>query len=216
MFRVEQAPKNTARIVGFDTLTKIDADAASRLSASGLRFAVRYVALGAPSRVTLDAVELEFLTSAGLGVMAVQFARTSGWTATTGEADGRWAARNALAAGMPPETTLWCDLEGALPNAGAALDYAAAWYAAATKEGMGDPGVYVGAGFAPPVTESVLFHALPFRRYWRSLSAVPNVEQRGYQMVQLFPANQIIEGVQVDLDVVQSDYFGDRPRWAAL
>jgi hypothetical protein len=79
---------------------------------------------------------------------------------------------------------------------------------------MNNPGVYVGAGVAPPLSESELFHSLPFQRYWRSFSAVNNVQARGYQLLQLYPGDQVIAGVQVDLDVVQTDYLGSRPCWA--
>jgi hypothetical protein len=214
MFTVETAPMNTARIVGFDTIAKIDADAAARLANAGLCFAVRYVGLGGAGPRDLDGSELDALTGAGLAVMAVQYARTGDWGAAAGRDDGRAAARNALAAGLPPDATLWCDAEGAITSADTAIAYSAAWYEAATAEGCTDLGVYVGAGFAPPLSDSELFHALPFRRYWRSLSQVQNVATRGYQMVQLFPDDQVIAGVRVDLDVVQSDYLGCRPRWA--
>jgi hypothetical protein len=43
---------------------------------------------------------------------------------------------------------------------------------------------------------------------------VPNVDVRGYQMIQLFPDDVIVAGVRVDLDVVQSDYLQNRPVWA--
>jgi hypothetical protein len=58
------------------------------------------------------------------------------------------------------------------------------------------------------------FSCSAFARYWRSFSAVENIEKRGYQMLQLFPGNQLVAGVPVDLDVVQSDYLGSRPVWA--
>ena len=214
MLTVEMAPLNTPRIVGFDTIAKLDADAAGRLAAEGLRFAVRYIGLTAPRVVDLDAAEVEALTSSGLGVMCVQYARTGGWSAETGRVDGDNAARNARAAGLPPETTLWCDLEGALPGSDVAIAYGAAWCEGASSAGWGELGVYVGAGLAPPLTEGQLFHALPFRRYWRSLSQVSNVAVRGYQLLQLFPDDQVVAGVRVDLDVVQSDYLGSRVSWA--
>jgi hypothetical protein len=105
-------------------------------------------------------------------------------------------------------------MEGAIPSAEVAIAYANGWYYGATAAGMSDPGVYVGAGLAPPLTDADLFRSLPFQRYWRSFSAVNNVHGRGYQMIQLYPADQTIVGVQVDLDVVQSDRSGSRPTWA--
>jgi hypothetical protein len=216
MLQVEQAPRDSTNIVGFDTITKVSSAAAVRLAGTGLRFAVRYVGLNAPSPGSLDALELDGLTAAGLAVMGVQYARTANWSADTGRMDGEAAARNALAAGLPPDTTIWCDMEGSITGAEVAIAYGTGWYDGATAAGISDPGVYVGAGLAPPLTDAELFHSLPFRRYWRSFSAVGNVQTRGYQMLQLFPGDQVIAGVQVDLDVVQSDYLGSRPCWAVL
>jgi hypothetical protein len=143
--------------------------------------------------------------------MPIQYARTRGWSAESGRADGAAAARNALAVGVPPEATLWCDLEGRIHGAEAAIAYATNWHAAATEGGIADPGLYVGAGV--PLTSEQLFHDLPFRRYWRSLSQVPNVDVRGYQLIQLFPDDVVVAGVRVDLDVTQSDYLQNRPVW---
>jgi hypothetical protein len=214
MLQVERAPRDSTRILGFDTVAKIDSPTAARLATSGLQFAVRYVGLRGPAPGSLDARELDGLTGCGLAVMAVQHARTSDWSAETGRADGEAAARNALAAGLPPDTTLWCDMEGAIPGAEVAIAYGNAWHNGATSAGMNNPGVYVGAGVAPPLSEGELFHSLPFQRYWRSFSAVNNVQARGYQLLQLYPGDQVIAGVRLDLDVVQTDYLGSRPCWA--
>jgi hypothetical protein len=211
MLQVQLAPTTPSRIVGFDTITKLTHATATQLASAGLSFAVRYVGLGPAGPDDLDMAELLEVTDAGLGVMAVQYARTTGWSAQTGRADGQAAARNALAAGVLPEATLWCDLEGRLPGADAAMAYAAQWYEAARSAGIEDPGLYVGAGV--PLTSEQLFHELPFRRYWRSFSQVPNVDVRGYQMLQLFPDDVAVGGVRVDLDVVQSDYLRNRPVW---
>jgi hypothetical protein len=208
---IETASTTPTRIVGFDTIAKLDGATATRLVSTGLAFGIRYVGLGDPGRSDLDATELHALTDAGLGMMAVQYARTKGWSKATGRTDGQAAARNALAAGVLAEATLWCDLEGRLPSAEVAIAYAAAWYDAATNAGIQDPGLYVGAGV--PLTSEQLFHDLPFRRYWRSFSQVPNVDVRGYQMIQLFPDDVTVAGVRVDLDVVQSDYLRNRPVW---
>jgi hypothetical protein len=209
--RIETAPTTPARIVGFDTIAKLDGATATRLVSAGLAFGIRYVGLGDPGRSDLDVTELNALTDAGLGIMAVQYARTKGWSNATGRADGQAAARNALAAGVLAEATLWCDLEGRLPSAELAIAYAADWYAAVTNAGIQDPGLYIGAGV--PLTSEQLFHDLPFRRYWRSFSQVPNVDVRGYQMLQLFPDDVTVAGVRIDLDVVQSDYLQNRPVW---
>jgi hypothetical protein len=178
---VETAPTIPTRIIGFDTVAKLDGVKAKHLASAGLVFAARYVSLGKPGRGDLDSAELQALTDAGLGVMPVQYGRTRGWSDATGRSDGQAAARNALAAGALPEATLWCDMEGRFPGA----DVAVAWYEAATSAGMHDPGLCVGAGV--PLSSEQLFHELPFRRYWLSFSQVPNIDVRGYQLIQLFP-----------------------------
>jgi hypothetical protein len=211
MLQVQPAPVTPSRVVGFDTITKLTYAMATQLASAGLSFAARYVGLGPAGPEDLELGEVAALTDAGLGVMAVQYARTKGWSAEAGRADGEAAARNALAAGILPEATLWCDLEGRLPGADVAVAYATQWYEGARNAGIDDPGLYVGAGV--PLTSEQLFHELPFRRYWRSFSQVPNVDVRGYQLLQLYPDDITVAGVRVDLDVVQSDYLRNRPVW---
>ncbi len=212
MLQVETAPINTPKIVGFDTIARLDWPKAKSLAAAGLTFALSYVSLRPGLSGPLDAEQLDVLTAAGFRVMPVQYARTRDWSAATGQTDGAAAASNARAAGIPAGCTLWCDLEGAIPNPDVAVAYANAWANAALAGGAEDPGIYIGAGV--PLTGQELYDRLAFKRYWRSFSAVPDIAKRGYQMLQLFPGNQIVAGVQVDLDVIQTDYLGDRPRWA--
>jgi hypothetical protein len=66
----------------------------------------------------------------------------------------------------------------AVKDAEAAIAYGNAWHDGATSAGMNDTGVYVGARVAPPLSESELFRALSFQRYWRSFSGVNNVRRR--------------------------------------
>jgi hypothetical protein len=188
---------------GFDTIEIISAAAAKALAASGFSFAVRYAE-------TITRGELEALTGAGLGVMLAGYARVRDWSADTGRADGARVASKALAAGFPVAATLWCDQEGGVPDQPTAVAYATAWWRGATGAGSEDPGLYVGdgAGF----DSGLALHTLiPFRRYWRSMSQVPNVAGRGYQVLQLYPPDQMVAGVRVDLDIIQSDYQGGLP-----
>ena len=210
MLRVAAAPIDPARIVGFDTIAKLTGPTAQGLVSAGLSFAGRYVALGMPGPGDLDASELEEITDAGLGVMAIQYARIRGWSAESGRAAARPPPATRSAWAYRPRDGR-CDLEGRISGAEAAISYLASWHAAATEAGLSEPGLYVGAGV--PLTSDQLFHDLPFRRYWRSLSQVPNVDVRGYQLLQLFPDDVTVAGVRVDLDVVQSDYLQNRPVW---
>jgi len=54
---------------------------------------------------------------------------------------------------------------------------------------------------------------LPFHGYCRSGSDVPDVFRRGYRMIQLRPLDQVVASRNVDLQVIQTDYEGGRPRW---
>jgi hypothetical protein len=191
------------RELGFDTIAVLNDANASDLAAAGFAFAVRYVE-------NFTTAEFERLTNAGLGVMLTGFARTHGWSAETGTEDGQRLAVSALALGFPPDATLWNDQEDGVPSELIASAYATAWWLAAAREGVRDPGLYVGAGsgFEDP---NVLHKSVPFRHYWRSFSDVPNVAVRGYQMIQLFPPNDLVAGVRIDGNVVQSDYLRGLP-----
>jgi len=88
------------------------------------------------------------------------------------------------------------------------IDYCEAWFEAVNQSGY-IPGLYVGAGAL--LTGQQLYD-LSFQHYWRSQSRVPDIPSRGYQMIQLFPSIQV-NGVGVDLDVVQDDQQGGQAQW---
>jgi hypothetical protein len=213
MLIAETVPLNSARVLGFDTDTKLTARTAGNLALAGFSFGKRYVGLEighAPG--DLDAVEVGEMTDAGLSVMSVQHGRAAGWSQATGASDGQAAAVNHLATGLPADVTLSCDLEGEPMSVQQAIDYGGAWYGRATAEGCSSLELYVGAGV--PLTGGGLYHSLPFTLYWKSGSDVPDVWRRGYATIQLSPFDQLIAGVDLDLDVIGSDRLGNRPRWA--
>jgi hypothetical protein len=210
------APAASPRIILLDSLAHLDAAAARLAAALGYVAVGRYVNLhDGLDGFSLTVAELAAITSS-VGCFPIQLARTNGWTAAAGDQDGRIAARNAIAAGLPPSGSLplVCDLEGAIPSAHAAIDYAGHWWQGAFAEGWKRPALYVGAGV--PLTAEQLFRSLPFRAYWRSFSDVPNVAHRGYQLLQLFPDDQEAlgpgQGV-FDLNAAQGDYEGERWSW---
>jgi hypothetical protein len=107
-----------------------------------------------------------------------------------------------------------CDFEGAIHHE-VAVGYANRWHEGASEEGGFALALYVGAGV--PLDSQALFHKVAFQAYWRSLSEVPNVAIRGYQLLQLFPDDQEILGPgrgRFDLNAAQSDYRGDRWAWS--
>jgi hypothetical protein len=210
----ETVPLHTGRVIGIDTTTKLTRASVRTLSAANIAYCMRYVSLtnGGWNDATLSSAEVDEITGEGMPLMVVQFARTSGWSAVTGRSDGAAAAINTQGVRVPPDVCLTCDLEGHLLSQRQALDYANAWHEGATTEGGTDLQIYVGAGV--PLTSGQLYHDLRFKGYMRSGSIVPDVDMRGYRMIQLDPLDQMIGGVLVDLSVVQSDHLGGRPRWA--
>jgi hypothetical protein len=195
--------------IGFDTLMPITDEMIPALKSEGFSFAIRTLE-------TLSVEEVARLTTAGLGVAWYGAARVKDWSAATGSEDGARCAKRARdILGLPPETSGSCDMEGEVPGEAEAVAYANGWYNAALLEGMAveAPILYRGAGsgFIEPAT---LFHRIAFRRYWRSMSEVPNVAVRGDCMIQLFPPNRRIGGAIIDIDVVQSDYMEGAPSFA--
>lgn len=208
---------------GADTNTRLEAEEAAALRAAGFDWVTRYLSLSTPNAGDLSASELAGILGAGLGLMAVQHVRFAGWTpsATLGANDGAAAARHAVTCGIPRSAILWVDLEGVATSASAA-DVAAhvdAWTTAVHAGGY-DAGAYVGAGLPQDLDAAALWH-LAVERYWRSQSAVPNVSNRGYQLLQLYPqckvgdvfpsAPELVHDIMIDVDVAQADYRGSKP-----
>ena len=143
-YAVAVAPIGTSKIVCVDCLQRLDAAAARALRSDGFVAAGRYVNLtSAPSPYAVTREELAEVTGEGLGMWAIQFARTGGWSEETGAADGAAAVRNAFAAGFAPGSVVEMDLEGKIPLEVQA-PYANAWYEAATREGGGELAAYIG------------------------------------------------------------------------
>lgn len=197
--------------LGCDCDSKIGLLAAQRLAGIGMKFIVRYVSLDTTEGPgDLDKNEVHDILSGGLALMTVQHVRYPGWvpSAQMGSDDGGHAARHTVGAGIPAGVTVWCDLEGIKGTAQETIDYVKGWHQSVRSAGYGT-GIYVGGGC--PLTSAELY-SLPVDRYWRSFSAVPNVDRRGYCMLQLYPST-MVGGVPVDLNVVQKDYLGGLPRW---
>lgn len=199
---------------GFDTNVVVTPDVARKFVADGYRFCVRYVSHSATegeSDISRD--EVEGILGAGLALMIVQHVRRSGWspTAALGSSDGALAARHLAELGAPAQLTVWTDVEGVDPSAPAnhILTYGNAWYTAVAAAGF-TPGLYVGR---LPLTSAQLYRGLKFRNYWKSGIAEVDVQRRGYQMLQLPPANDLVHGIHIDHDAIQADELGDLPTW---
>jgi hypothetical protein len=198
--------------LGFDVDVQLTATTAAALRAAGLTFALRYLSIGDPdNNADLTLAEAQIILGSGLALMAVQHVRYPGWqpTEAMGTADGTHAAANAAAAGLPAGICVWCDLEGIAGTDAVTIAYTNAW--AETVQAAGYlPGVYIGDGV--PLTSAQLYQTLSVSHYWRSQSQVANVDERGYQVIQLYPET-LVAGVSIDFDVIQKDFKGDLPAW---
>lgn len=198
-------------VPGFDCDSVLSAAVAQQFFSQGYKFCLRYVSR-AQASLNLSAQEATDILNSGLALMLVQHVRPPGWSpnATLGQQDGQEASANAGAIGFPGGVCLWCDLEEVNPAAKPqdVTSYCRAWYKAVRAAGF-VPGLYVGAGTL--LTGQQLFN-LPFQHYWRSSSGVPDIPNRGYQLIQLSPTIQL-NGISIDLDVALPDNRGDSARW---
>jgi Domain of unknown function (DUF1906) len=190
---------------GVDTIAHITYEQAKALYAAGYRFAVRYLGHISPAEV-ID------ITSGGLALLFVAgYSRRPGWvpTASMGAQDGCQVNAHLLELGATG-TSIYVDFEGPAGDKAACLLYGNA-AAHAIQHGGSPAGVYVGYGI--PLDSVELYWSLAFTGYWKSLSNVPDIDIRGYQMIQHGPANQKVCGVQVDINTIQADRKGNVPQW---
>ena len=154
------------------------------------------------------------ILQSGLALAPVQHVRFEGWvpTAELGAADGGFAASHASQLGFPQGINVWCDLEGVAAGTAASqvIDYCNSWFDAVAAAGY-VPGLYVGANAI--LDGQTLHEALKFSHYWKSLSNVPEVAVRGYQMIQ--SNEHSANGIGIDDDRTQNDLLGDSVLWLA-
>lgn len=199
---------------GFDTNTVLTAAQAAAFKADGYAFCFRYLSRNhGQGSGDLSNNEAQIILNAGLALGAVQHVLSEGWTPTKdlGNTYGTNAAANAASIGLPQGMNLWLDLEGVatgIPDQ-QIIDYCNAWYDAVYAAGY-IPGIYVGANCG--LSGSQLYSYLKFQHYWKSLSTVPDIPNRGYQMVQGY-VSQPVNGVGIDSDVTQNDTQGCAQLW---
>jgi len=199
-------------VPGFDCDTILSADLARQFFAQGYKFCFRYLSGGQVSSQDLTEQEATDILNSGLALMPVQHARKRGWSPNQalGQQHGQEASGNAETVGFPDRVSLWCDLEGVNTSAQAqdVIDYCKAWYEAVSAARY-IPGLYVGS---EALLSGRQLYDLPFQHYWRSQSRVPDIQHRGYQVIQLGPSIQI-NGVRIDLDVALNDSQGGAAQW---
>ena len=201
---------------GFDANSVISQTVAEKFYQQAYRFCVRYLSHSdTQASHDLSMAEAKDILAGGLALMAVQHVRMPGWSPTSvlGRADGIYAAYHATEVGLPAGVNIWCDLEGVKEGTSAqnVIDYCKAWHDAVANAHY-VPGLYVGANSI--LSGSQLYHNLPFQHYWRSLSRVPEVESRGYQLVQSLHSEPV-NGIGIDDDVTQDDNKGGQVLWLA-
>lgn len=206
---VQSAPSGR---VGFDTDTKLDLATAKLFRQSGYDFCLRYLSLDNESSYDLDYDEAQAILNAGLALMPVQHVRYAGWMpdAALGTQTGKTAANNAVQVGCPIKVNVWLDLEGISASAMAAdvIAYCNSWFDAVAEVGY-LPGLYVGANSI--LDGQQLYSRLKFQHYWHSLSIVPNVAVRGYQMIQ--SDGSTVHGIGIDKNMTQADADRGQVQW---
>lgn len=199
-------------LVGFDTDTKLDLTTAKLFRQSGYYFCLQYISLSSENDDDLDHDEAQAILNAGLALMPVQHVRYVGWMPdeSLGAQTGQTAADNAIHVGFPAKVNVWLDLEGISSDATAAgvVAYCNSWYDAVAQVGY-LPGLYVGANSI--LDSQQLYSDLKFQHYWHSLSSVPNVAVRGYQMIQ--SDGGTVHGVGIDKNLTQADANQGQVQW---
>ncbi len=196
-----------ANLMGFDANSIISSSAATDF-AQTFQFCLRYVSRTAlPNSSDLSTAEALDILNAGLALMPVQHVHPEFWVPTKelGSSYGAFAASHASHIGFPPGVNVCCDLEGVAEGTPAqqVIDYCNAWYDAVAAAGY-VPGIYVGANCI--LGPHALRFSLKFAHYWKSLSTVPVIPGRGYQMVQT--RGDILDGVGFDNNATQTDELG--------
>jgi hypothetical protein len=194
-------------VIGFDSEPFSEGgtkDQAAALARWGARFFCGY--LGSMTSARLDDV-----LAAGLAFMPVTYADRF---------DGIDTVKALQALGVPRLTTVWLDLEGISSLSPQEIIAKSNGWGTIVRSAGYDPGIYVGEG---QQLSSAELGALTVDRYWHGCSELydRNMEIAspfysrpiGWSVVQLFPPNQTVAGVKVDIDVIQQDYKGRLPLW---
>ena len=85
-----------------------------------------------------------------------------------------------------------------------------AWFAEVAGAGF-IPGIYVGANAI--LTGNELFWRLQTEHYWKSGSTVPDIPQRGYQLIQTIIDGDEIDGVAIDRNLTKTDNLSGTVLW---
>jgi hypothetical protein len=187
---------------GFDTDTTLTPSLAQQLQPQ-FGFVVRYLS-------ALSTTEINDILGSGLWLELVNFAHKPGWlpTASMGTADGQKDVQLLKQLGIPQGMELWIDLEGSAGSVADTTDWINSRALQIVSAGY-LAGLYVGNSC---VLDGPQLYALPnISRYWQAYNQGIPEPQCGFCQFQLFPPNQTVSGVLVDLDYSSSDYKGRVP-----
>jgi hypothetical protein len=185
-------------MMGVDSLSPVPSlEVAQAMRAKGYSYWGRYLQ-------NLTTEERDLLFSAGFAIWLISEARIHDLSADTGASDGRLSGQRAMMLGVPPKVHLTIDSED-LPGVDTATAAAYDDANAAALESMGyDAMLYVGAG--QPLNATQLYALEHVDRYARGGSAGIPEPGCGFTLIQLYPLDQTIGGMRVDVSVIQSDF----------
>ena len=202
---------------GIDCNVKLISETAKIVRDKGYEFVIRYVGRLKQATFDIDKKELDVILNAGLKLGIVQHCPGKPGIIPSkelGTTYGQNAAKFAKEAGYKEGCIVYLDLEDVNIDYSKKqrdiIDYCNCWYDQVLQSGY-TPGVYV--GFNTFLTGDDLYHKLKFQHYWKSLSRVPEIPERGYEMVQT--AGSPIAGFSIDVNTVTGDKKGNFPVFMA-
>lgn len=194
MRAVRAVASAVALTFGIDTVLRISKEQAIALLRSRIAFRVGYIDELSPE-------EVADITSVGMQLSIVTYALEFNPAHTIARLE---------ALGIPKGVTVWIDVEGTGLEPDEIIAKTNTWAAVLQSAGY-EAGIYVGAGC--PLSSAQLTQ-LVVTRYWHSVSKVLE-SSRGFCMRQIRPDDVVVCGIKVDVIVVEPDYCGDVPMFAA-
>lgn len=215
------AAKTVGPGIWADTSEALNLSQYQYLALAGFRGCFRYVPRADQSpAVGIQLAELQAALSvkcpdgSPFSIQFVQFARSNGISAQSGQEDGAAAAEYVKALGSLPTVCVWQDLDYA--PAATAIAYSNASYAAMQSFLAAQaPGCYCEPGYS--LTAAQRYSELDLHRYWATAANDPNrfPQPRGVQVIQLWESSKgeysPIPGLEIDGDAIQGDYYTTFP-----
>lgn len=194
---------------GFDCNCTLTYDKALQFKQNGYDFTIRYVGRLQQASFDITNAEIQNILKAGLQLGLVQHCPKPDWVTTKelGVTYGQNALNFAKEAGYQKGCIVYLDLEGLKSGTPKQdiIDFSNAWYDEVSKEYTA--GIYIGYNIY--LSGDELYNKLKFKHYWKSLSRVPDIPIRGYEMSQ-FDGGTVC-GIQIDRNEMAGDKLGNSP-----